>query len=131
MQRIVIDTNVIISSAISTQGNPAKIMDLVLNKKFEVYYSSEIIAEYVRVFAKPRLNFTREIQEFFINGIKRVGILIDPPASTLPMLDESDRVFYDLAKEVGAIVITGNTKHYPDEDFIMTPSEFLEFINYE
>jgi len=129
MQRIVIDTNVIISSAISTQGNPAKIMDLVLNKKFEVYYSSEIIAEYVRVFAKPRLNFTREIQEFFINGIKRVGILIDPPASTLPMLDESDRVFYDLAKEVGAIVITGNTKHYPDEDFIMTPSEFLEFIN--
>jgi len=66
MQRIVIDTNVIISSAISTQGNPAKIMDLVLNKKFEVYYSSEIIAEYVRVFAKPRLNFTREIQEFYI-----------------------------------------------------------------
>ena len=131
MQRIVIDTNVIISSAISTQGNPAKIMDLVLNKKFEVYYSSEIIAEYVRVFAKPRLNFTREIQEFFINGIKRVGILIDPPASTFPMLDESDRVFYDLAKEVGAIVITGNTKHYPDGDFIMTPSEFLEFINYE
>jgi putative PIN family toxin of toxin-antitoxin system len=131
MQRIVIDTNVIISSAISTQGNPAKIMDLVLNKKFEVYYSSEIIAEYIRVFAKPRLNFTHEIQEFFINGIKRVGILIDPPASTFPMLDETDRVFYDLAKEVGAIVITGNTKHYPDEDFIMTPSEFLEFINYE
>jgi len=105
MQRIVIDTNVIISSAISIQGNPAKIMDLVLNKKFEVYYSSEIIAEYIRVLAKPRLNFTHEIQEFFLNGIKRVGILINPPASALPMPDESDRVFYDTAKESNSILI--------------------------
>ena len=131
MQRIVIDTNVIISSAISTQGTPAKIMDLVLNKKFKVYYSSEIMTEYIRVLAKPRLNFTSEIQEFFLNGIKRAGILINPPASTLPMSDETDRGFYDLAKEVGAIIITGNTKHYPGEEFVMTPGEFLEFIDYE
>jgi len=39
--------------------------------------------------------------------------------------DESDRIFYDTACESKAILITGNKKHYPDEEFIMTPADFL------
>jgi len=41
------------------------------------------------------------------------------------MIDEDDRKFYDTAKSVGAWLISGNLKHYPKEDFIKTPTEFL------
>ena len=44
------------------------------------------------------------------------------------MLDEDDRVFYDIAKIAGAYLITGNLKHYPSKPFILTPSVFLKKI---
>ena len=45
--------------------------------------------------------------------------------SDIKMLDESDRVFYDLHKTAMAILITGNARHYPSESTIMTPVDFL------
>ena len=66
-----------------------------------------------------------------LDGIIMVGGVYVPKVSNTPLPDETDRKFYDLAKEVGAILITGNRKHYPDEEFIMTPSEFVDFIDYE
>jgi len=44
------------------------------------------------------------------------------------MPDESDRTFYDTAKECGATLITFNLKDYPAEPSIMTPVEFLEKV---
>jgi hypothetical protein len=41
------------------------------------------------------------------------------------MPDEDDRVFYDTAKTAGAYLIPGNTKHFPQEPFILTPAQFL------
>jgi hypothetical protein len=38
--------------------------------------------------------------------------------------DESDRKFYDAAKACHAILITGNQKHFPKENFIVSPAEF-------
>jgi predicted nucleic acid-binding protein len=58
--------------------------------------------------------------------IKRVGILIEPPISTIPMPDETDRIFYDTAKASGAFLITGNIRHYPTDPSIITPTDFLE-----
>ena len=52
------------------------------------------------------------------------SILLVP--STVPMPDEDDRVFYDAAKSAGAYLVTGNTKQYPNEPFVLTPTEFLE-----
>ena len=42
------------------------------------------------------------------------------------MRDESDRIFYDTAKESKSILISGNLKHFPNEEFIMLPADFLE-----
>jgi transcriptional regulator with XRE-family HTH domain len=42
------------------------------------------------------------------------------------MIDERDRKFYDAAKTAGAILITGNSRHYPDELFIVTPAAFVQ-----
>jgi hypothetical protein len=41
------------------------------------------------------------------------------------MPDETDRKFYDVASACGALLITGNLKHYPSEPFIISPAGFL------
>lgn len=87
--------------------------------------------EYIGVISRPHLNISSEKQQYLLDGIRMIGGVYTPTVSNIPLPDETDRIFYDLAKEVGAILITGNMKHYPDEDFIMTPSEFLKFIDYE
>jgi predicted nucleic acid-binding protein len=59
-------------------------------------------------------------------AIRCFGELIEPVPSTQPTKDEDDRIFYDTAKRAGAYLITGNTKHFPRESFILTPAKFLE-----
>ncbi|MDR2712768.1 MAG: putative toxin-antitoxin system toxin component, PIN family [Clostridiales bacterium] len=130
MIKVVIDTNVLVSAALTSYGNPAKILNLIsVNTEIQVYYCPDIINEYREVLSRPRLNINAEKQTRAINAIMRTGIRVDPIASNIPLPDESDRIFYDTTCESNAILITGNIKHYPAEDFIMTPRRFLDMLN--
>ena len=126
MTKVVIDTNVLISALLSIEGNPAKILALITSgEDIQLYYNAVIMREYKRVLSYQRLNIADEKQFRAIWLIENFGTLIEPPTSSMPLPDESDRIFYDTTVESGAILITGNTKHYPTEDFIMTPSQFI------
>jgi len=128
-KRVVVDTNILVSAALSPNGNPAKIIALISSgEEIQVYYSREILAEYKDVLSRQKLNIAAETQTRIMNAIISTGTLITPTSSEIPLPDESDRVFYDTAKESGAVLITGNTKHFPEEDFIVTPSQFLELF---
>ena len=35
---------------------------------------------------------------------------------------------YDTAIASGAVLVTGNKKHYPEEPIILSPTEFLESV---
>ena len=125
MKRVVIDTNVLVSSAISEQGNPKIIMDLVSEEQIQPCYCTEIISEYSRVLAYPKFGLSTQVQAIIIHEIIALGIPVTPNTSTIPLQHEDDRIFYDTAKTGGAVLITGNIKHFPGEPIIMTPSEFL------
>lgn len=46
--------------------------------------------------------------------------------------DPKDVVFYEvcMAKRVeDSMLVTGNTKHFPNKPFIVTPNELLDIIN--
>jgi len=131
MKKVVIDTNIVISAAISPYGNPAKILDMVLDREIQMYYCDGIMNEYINVLSRPRLKIPANIQLNIIKGLTRVGICINQSVSTFPLPDESDRIFCDTAKDSGAVLITGNTKHFPTESFIMTPSDFVAMLQNE
>ena len=128
MEQVVIDTNVVVSSVLSSRGNPAKIMKLCLNDLIKIVLSNEILDEYKRVLSYNRLNIAIETQSGIIRAIEEVATIVEPTKSTISFADESDRVFYDTAKASNSILITGNVKHFPNESFIMTPSEFFRSI---
>ena len=126
MTNIVIDTNVLVSALLSPTGNPAKITTLMTDtNKISVFYSVDILREYSRVLAYEKLKISKEKQKTMIDALINVGYFIKPATSIIPMPDETDRIFYDTATTSSAILITGNMKHYPTADFIMTPTDFL------
>ena len=123
--KVVVDTNVIASALLSSYGKPAVILNMFFDEEIQIYYSDTIFLEYKDVLSRPALNINLEKATRFLDILKNTGISIKPTISDIPFQDEDDRIFYDTARQSDAILITGNSKHYPVENFIMTPSEFL------
>ena len=107
MTKIVIDTNVLVSAAMSPNGTTAKVAKLVADtESLQVYYSKMIMNEYERVLAYGHLRINLGVQQTMISDLQEFGILINPPTSSIPMPDETDRVFYDTAKASGRCLLT-------------------------
>lgn len=49
-----------------------------------------------------------------------------PAPVDAPFVDEADRKFYEAAKYCGTVFPTGNLKHFPNDDMVMSVSGFLE-----
>jgi putative PIN family toxin of toxin-antitoxin system len=127
MVKIVLDTNIVISAALSPQGNPAKIIRLIRDREdIKLYFNTVILAEYEKVLSYKRLNIPEEEQKKALAAMQEAGEIVEPIKSNILMPDESDRIFYDTAQASGAILITGNIKHFPTASNIMTPADFLK-----
>ena len=64
--------------------------------------------------------------------MKQFGIEIFPQPSGEILIDTDDLIFYEVAmekREDDAYLVTGNQKHYPIRDFIITPAEMIAIIN--
>ena len=126
MNRVVLDTNVLVSSLLAN-GPPATIVDLVTEGKLIPFYNDLIISEYWYVLQRPKFTFHPTQVSRLVGDIMRIGIAVETNVpSVTPMPDEDDRKFYDVAKSSDAFLITGNIKHFPLEPFIVTPADFLK-----
>jgi len=123
---VVLDTNVIVSALKSPNGTPAMILNRFFDGEIQICCGKDIFSEYEDVLLRPELKIDPEKAISFLEIVKELSFLTNPPASKIDLPDEDDRIFYDTAKNNGAILITGNIKHFPDEDFIMAPRHFFE-----
>ena len=137
MQKIVIDTNVIVSALIQ-HGYPNQIINLLfIEQKFQLCISDELMAEYYEVLARPKF---AKFQDFFIRA---EALLADIeikatkyfPTITLELIsDDDDNMILELADECKAdFIITGNTNDFTFPTYkqtkIVTPKDYLE--NYQ
>jgi putative PIN family toxin of toxin-antitoxin system len=127
--KAVIDTNILVSALLTPQGFPAKIIDLVLNGVVTMCYDSRVIAEYEEVLMRPKFNFDKKAVKQVIDFILFTGISWTPKPLEDHFEDEDDKKFYEIAKSVPAYLVTGNLKHYPREEFIVTPQQFMSMVN--
>jgi putative PIN family toxin of toxin-antitoxin system len=122
---VVLDTNILVSSLLS-DGPPARIVDRIAGGRIRPCFDDSMLSEYWDVLCRPKFGFNPVQISRLVHDIINAGFGIEVSVpSAFPMPDETDRSFYDVAKAAGAILITGNTKHYPDEPFIMGPAQFL------
>jgi len=126
--RVVIDTNVLVSALWSKHNRVTEILTLVINDALLVCYDAAIMQEYQDVLSRPNLAFRFEESRVneIINKIKTDGLAVAVKPSKIILADESDRIFYDVAKSCNAYLITANIKHYPNERFIINPFDFIK-----
>jgi putative PIN family toxin of toxin-antitoxin system len=128
--RAVLDTNILISALLSPLGNPAKIYRMFLTGDMDLVVSEGILEEYEDVLYRPRLKIRTADADIVLSAIRQYAETVQPITSDMAIPDEEDRVFYDTAKTAGVYLVTGNTKHFPQELFIVTPSEFVASDNF-
>ncbi len=129
MERVVLDTNVLVSALWKRPSHPAAILDFVALRQLQPVYSAEILQEYKTVLLRPGFKFSLYDVINLIDLISKEGLSFIAPPSSLPFIDESDRKFYDISKSAHAYLITGNKKHYPNEEFVLSPASFVEKLN--
>jgi putative PIN family toxin of toxin-antitoxin system len=131
----VIDTNVIVASLLTKHHDSAtaRVMDAVFSGKVIPLLNDEIIAEYRDVLHRKRLGLNPEKCDFIISLMADLGMALDRISTNVTMIDEKDRVFYEIALaglDMGnSKLVTGNTKQFPKKPFVVTPAEMLQIIN--
>ncbi|MDR2108314.1 MAG: putative toxin-antitoxin system toxin component, PIN family [Coriobacteriales bacterium] len=129
MRKLVLDTNVVVSALLKPGSNCDLIFQLIFNSEYELVICPEIAKEYEEVLSRPKFdaiaNRTKAAFLEYLRFSKTRSVAPLPTAETFNR-DQSDKVFYDLAVAAGAILITGNSRHFPKSEIVLTPTQFLE-----
>ena len=130
-----IDTNVLVSALLNAESIPGKVVQEALAGNIIPLYNDEILREYNEVLRRIKFRFKREIIELTVDAIIKRGFAVDagPIEDVLP--DPKDVVFYAVTleqkKQDDAYLVTGNIKHFPKVNFVVTPREMLDIIENE
>jgi putative PIN family toxin of toxin-antitoxin system len=125
--KVVVDTNVIVSALLNVNGIPAQILTLVLNGKLKISYDNRILFEYMDVLTRKEFGFDRETIDSLINCFKDYGDYVFAESIKKQFVDEAVKKFYEVHKSgMAQYLITGNKRHFPKEETIITPKDFME-----
>lgn len=135
---IVMDTNVLVSGLLNGEGKPGKIVDLMLENRFQVAYDNRILGEYEDVLSRPELHIHPERARAVIAYIELSGQFMD--VSSLPLTfrhddfqDPCDLPFVEVFLSANAqALVTGNLRHFSalvNKDLpVHSPARFLELF---
>lgn len=133
-QYAVIDTNVLISGMLKKNSIPNIIVSKSLVGDIVPLINEEILTEYREVTARPKFQFPQESVKNLLDAIIRRGLWQDAENLAMTLPDEKDRVFYETVvagrKKFETYLVTGNLKHFPTEEFVVTPHQMLEILEF-
>lgn len=129
----VIDTNVLLSALLSKREDSAtvQVMEAVFEGKIVPLYHRDILLEYSEVLRRERFHLREETVQTVLEGIRQYGVEVFPQPTGAILIDMDDLIFYEVAmekREDDAYLVTGNQKHYPLRDFIVTPAEMVKIM---
>ena len=134
MQKLILDTNVIVSALISN-SIPTKILyELVLTEKVKTCLSEEVFAEYVEVLNRDKFakfaNFKTKA-EVVLSKLREISTFYRTDRKLDILTDTSDNKFLELAAVSSAdYLTTGNTLDFTITEFeytkILTPREYWD-----
>ena len=130
--RVVLDTNVVVSAAITAHGTCARIMDMLADGVFDLYADDLILAEYDSVVRRPQLRILPDDAAVVLELIRSVADSVAAVPLPVQLPDPNDARFLEVAAASNSILVTGNARHYPRSSragiSVLTLQEFLELI---
>lgn len=140
MLRVVLDTNVFVSSLLSTQGLPAQVLHAWREGRYMLVTSPPIVAEIVEVLESPRISkkylIGQEDIEHLVDLLKTDTILVPGRAAVKGSVppDPRDEMFLACAIDANADCIVSGDRHLLDLQTyrgipILTVKEFAEKLD--
>ena len=129
----VVDTNVIVSALLKEGSIPYQILENIKFGKIIPLYNENILIEYFDVLERNKFGFTRSQIKRNISLFLDHGLEMDPIEIDEFFSDKDDKIFYQIVMSSrltgeDSKLITGNIKHFPRKEFIVTPAEMIEII---
>lgn len=129
----VIDTNVIVSALLTKNENSPtlRVMRAVLSGEIIPLFHQDILEEYEEVLHRSKFHLEGETIERVISAISYFGLEVSPVSTNEVLIDPDDIIFYEVAmakRDENAYLITGNAKHYPVREFIVSPAEMMSLL---
>ncbi len=136
--RVVLDTNVLVSGTIATQGFPSRIFDAAVSKEIVLVISPYILAEYFDVLKRPHIvkkySILSERARIFTEYLQKRAKQVNPSSI--------ERVIFDDAKDDAILacadagkaqyVVSGDEHLVQLREYkgiqILTPREFVEQV---
>lgn len=129
----VFDTNVLVSSLLTKRKDSATAMvvDAISYGDIIPLYNQEILDEYEEVLHRAKFPFSELSIKNILTMIREFGIVVSPKSTGEILPDIDDLVFYEIVMEKrsdDAYLITGNLKHFPNKEYIVTPAEMMKIL---
>ncbi len=129
----VIDTNVLVSALLTKDDSAAtvQVFNAIADGRITPLYHQDILKEYAEVLHRPKLRFSDYRLQAVLGMIAKYGVEVFPKPTGEILIDMDDLVFYEVVMEKrddDAYLVTGNKKHYPVRDNIVTPAEMMEIL---
>ena len=132
--RVVLDTNVIVSAALTTHGPCGRILDLLGEAVFEICVDDRILDEYVRVLRRPELGINPDDRAAVLDLLRSLAQVVPAVPLAVKLPDADDMPFLEVAAAAEAVLVTGNARHFPSRVsagvLVLTPAEFIEVLRH-
>lgn len=139
MQKVIIDTNVLVSAMIQRSYPNLIIYNILFEDLIELCISDKIIEEYFEVLNRPKFAIYPDFlskAELVLAQIENKAKRYFPSERVEIMADKNDNKFLELAFESKAdFLITGNSSDFTMSDFkgtkIISPKEYYENFSFD
>lgn len=130
--RLVVDTNVVVSAALNSDGLPRTVLLIAMTKPARLYVSPKIMLEYATVLSRRELGLRRGPRQQLFQLIRNRAHVVRPTRILSVTPDPDDNVFLECAEAARAdYLVTGNLRHYPafwKSTKVINPGDFLTLI---
>jgi len=130
--RVVLDTNIVVSAHLKTDGFERHALDLVLAGKLQLAASEAILAEYAGVLARPKFAIARKRLTRSMRLIRDSAQIVNPSRRLTIAHDPADNQFLECAEAARAdYLVTGNKRHFPKiwrQTLVVNARELIEWI---
>ena len=111
---VVLDTNVVVSAHLNSDGYERFALDLGIARKIQLYLSADILNEYRGVLQREKFGLAPERVVASIKLIEESAKMVVPIRKITASRDPEDNKFLECASEAAAdYLVTGNKRHFP------------------
>jgi putative PIN family toxin of toxin-antitoxin system len=133
MKKIILDTNVLVSSLI-TKNFPYFILEYCIEQNAIICLSEDLLKEYIGVLNRPKFSKFKDFKQnaqIIVARLSEIAEFHQPNSKVTIIKDDSDNRLLELAEIAKAdFLITGNTNDFTFDNHqgtkIVTPKEFWE-----